>query len=253
LGVLWEPAPSFRVGSFYSLWNADASPGMGLLKLGASWSGPLLDRAPALLLIDVSMPPYGVYAVQLGAEQAVFSNFFVRLGFQEEYSDNDIPGFRGLTAGLGVKLKDLELDYSYAPDGDLGSSQMVGLTCLFPQAPPPPVPPPVPQVSFKPGVQLSPADKVSKVEIQFRLPEVAGNVPDIPLSPGLLEAIKAGGEKVGKNPSNFQAWIALGNLYWESGQPDYALQCFEEALQLQPLNKALKNWLKQYKSLHPGK
>jgi tetratricopeptide (TPR) repeat protein len=200
------------------------------------------------------MPPYGVYAVQVGAEEGLFPNFIARLGWQWELQDNKISGFRGLTMGLGMRFEGWDLDYSFVPDGDLGCSQTLGLTVLFPQKPGPSTPPVVSNtsVSFKPAGNISLSDKVNQVEVQFHLPEVSGNIPHSPPSPSLQEAIRAGGQKVQENPKDLQAWITLGNLYWESGQPDYALQCFEEAYQLQPSNFGLKSWLEQYRLLHPG-
>jgi hypothetical protein len=44
----------------------------------------------------------------------------------------------------------------------------------------------------------------------------------------------------------------LGNLYWKTGQPDYAVQCFTEVLSLKPDAAALGCWLKRYQKAHSG-
>jgi hypothetical protein len=35
----------------------------------------------------------------------------------------------------------------------------------------------------------------------------------------------------------------LATLYWKAGKRAFTAQCFEEILQLQPQNQAIKDWL----------
>lgn len=306
LGVLWRVLPALRAGAFYSSLDTDAaSPEWGLLKMGVSYSQILIADSPCLFLADASLPPHGVYRIQCGAEQLFFRFLTVRMGYQLELEGNQIGGFRGFTAGVGFRFQELDLDYCYVPDGDLGYSQLVGLTYRFPMetakpvptvsaipliqnsrlntqnpgleetplptftplyapapnptpaltwTPTPTIPPLTPSLSFKPSNNRTASDQVVKVEIQFNLPDVSGGTSPLPQpSPSvqLQQAIENMAKKVQDNPQDVQSWINLGNLYWRAGQADFSVQCFEEALRLQPDMARLKTWLDQYNRLHP--
>lgn len=43
-------------------------------------------------------------------------------------------------------------------------------------------------------------------------------------------------ERVRKNPNDLDAWVRLGNLYFDSGKPAYAINAYEQALILKPDN-----------------
>jgi hypothetical protein len=250
-GLLWHALPTLRFGAFYSFLNTDASWELGLLKVGASWKIPLLEKYPCLLLFDLSMPPHGVYQIQCGAEQELFSVFFIRLGFQQDLKDNQIDGFRGFTEGLGIKFKGFDLDYSCALNGDLGCAQMVGLTYHFQpekEDKTPPQPSSEPLV-FKPPSEIKPQDKVVKVELQFQLPppDTAPSSEVKVISPEIQGALDEADKKVQKSPKDPVAWLTLGKLYFQLGRSEYTIQCFEEALRIQPDNLQLKTWLEQYR------
>jgi hypothetical protein len=259
-GFLWRALPDLRIGGFYSFLYSDASPQLGSLDLGESWAVPLFSNKPMLLLVDFSMPPEGVYRIQAGVEQPLFSFLFGRFGFQQELRDNLIEGFRGFSGGIGIELKGFDLDYTFAPDGDLGYSQMFGLTYHLPESTPknpPPKPSTAPgePLNFKPPSEIKPQDRVVQVEVHFNLPDSSGSPsggPVTPPSPGIQRAIEAAAQKVQANPQDAEAWVALGNLYWQSGQPEYTVQSFEEALRLRPDNNQLKSWIEGYKRLHPN-
>lgn len=133
---------------------------------------------------------------------------------------------------------------------------MVGLTFHFPQGRPPqpvktPAPAPAPPVAFKPPSEIKPQDQVVQVELHFNLPNSGGSGSvTAASSPEMQQAIAAAAQKVQANPQDAGAWITLGNLYWQAGQPGYTVQSFEEALRLQPGNSQLKAWIDQYKRLH---
>jgi hypothetical protein len=325
-GALWHLLPSLSLGGSYTLLDTDADLGLGFLNLGASWSFPFFLKNPTNLDLGFSLPLYNVARLQFGAEQP-FLNFLVaRLGYELELDDNDISGFRGLTGGFGFDFHDFSADYSYSPDGDLGSTQMVGLSYRFPEAPgrptastvgrsqreslPPPIlpettqpkafttaptpasswtspkvlfqtvpplpslpntpplprplvsptpavnpsgTPSVPALNFNPSATVLPSDQVRKVQTLFQIPSNAGSASATPAtpSPEMEKALEAAGQKVSQNPQDPRSWMELGNLYWRSGQPDYAVQCFTEALRLKPDALALRDWLNRYQKAHP--
>jgi hypothetical protein len=250
-GFLWKALPRLNLGAFYTFLYTHSDADLGQLKCGASYLLPILDASPLMLSADLSLPPEGVYQVKCGAEQSFFSVLTVRLGSQWDLRDNQIDGLRGLTAGLGLKWEDLDFDASFAPDGTLGSSQMLGLTYRFPEEkpnPPAAVSPTTAPLNFVPPLKITPADKVVNVEVHFTKNEP----PAAAISPEIQRELDRLGRQVQDNPKDAKAWIQLGTLYWQTQQPEYTIQCFEEALQLQPDNTALKSWLGQYQKLHPS-
>lgn len=43
-------------------------------------------------------------------------------------------------------------------------------------------------------------------------------------------------EKVGTNPDDFAAWVQLGNLHFDAGRPEEAIDAYEKALAIEPDN-----------------
>jgi len=248
-GFLWKGLPPIQLGASYSFANSSAPIEMGLLKIGASCPQTFMMKNPTLFLVDLSLPPHGVYSLQAGVEQTLWSDFFARIGYAWEWTNNYITGFRGLTAGLGIRWEEWRLDYAFIPNGDLGSSQTVGLSYFFPQAPTPKSAAPEPGAAFKPAKELLPGDRVVNVEVNLTLPKDATPLDTGPVQPELAEKIKNLVQVVAQDPKNAGHWDVLGNLYWQAGRPSYAVQCFEEVLQLQPSNQALKDWLEKYKNI----
>ena len=294
-GAFWRPLPHLDLGASYSFMYTDASPDLGFLRLGAAYSTPLFLKEPALVTADFTLPLYNVARLQLGAEQKLLAFLLARAGFQWEIDDNYIGGFRGFTAGLGFDFHDWTLDYTYVPDGDLGFSQMIGLTYRFPagtpQPSPAPAPPPLPSldgthkvrkiheppaspvftppppftvkpspiptsnpaVDFNPSATALPSDRVVNVETSFKIPDTLDSTaPAGTPSPELQKALDDAGQKVQQNPKDAKAWMDLGNLYWQTGQPDYAVQCFTEVLKLRPDAISVKDWLDRYQKAHAG-
>ncbi len=246
IGFLWRPLPRLNLGGFYTFLYSDAEADLGQLKWGASYKLPVFGKSSALLSVDFSMPPDGVYQIQCGAEQSIFNILTFRLGNQWDLKDNEIAGFREFTMGLGLHWNGLDLDASFVPDGDLGSSQMLGLTYRFPSETPH-LPPAVP-LNFIPPSEITPADKALDVKVQFsKGPGMAA--PS--LSPETQKELDILGKQVQDHPQDVTSWARLGRLYWLSNQPEYAVQCFEEILRLQPGDASLKAWLDRYHQQHP--
>lgn len=270
-GILVRILPSLRIGASYAFLDTDPSPELDVLTLGAAGSFPVFSKDPLLIMADYILPLYAVSKIQMGVEQLFLNLIRARLGYQWEIDDNQISGFRGLTAGLGFGLENFDLDYSYTPDGDLGDSQMIGLTYHFQDVNPvihpaslPTLPPsstpPLPSaptsktsVHFTPPAEVSPSDRAVTVETHFHIPDSDNAPVSAVASPELQKSLDSAGQRVEQNPKDFQAWVDLGSLYWQSGQPDYTVQCFREALRLQPGNAPLKAWLDHYLKLHPGR
>jgi len=110
-------------------------------------------------------------------------------------------------------------------------------------------------MDFNPSSTALPSDKVQKVETRFQIPDTVDSPASASVtpSPEMEKALEEAGQKVGQNPQDPQAWMNLGNLYWELDQPDYALQCFSEVLRLKPGATALRDWVSRYYKAHPDK
>jgi hypothetical protein len=244
-GFLWHAYSRLNLGGFYTFLYSDTAADLGQLKWGASYRLPLFGKDPILLSADFSMPPQGVYQIQCGAEQSFFNILVFRLGNQWDLKDNEIEGFRGFTLGLGIHWEGLDLDASFVPDGELGASQMLGLSYCFPSEKPKPSNPAA--VSFIPPSQITAADKAVDVKVQFS----KAAEPQAPaISPETQKALDEAGKQVQANPKDVLAWSRLGTFYWQAKEPEYAVQCFEEVLQLEPNNSGLKAWLDEYHKSH---
>jgi tetratricopeptide (TPR) repeat protein len=241
-GVLFRILPGLRLGAHYSFLYSGFDPDLGLLKFGAAWAPELLKGLPTQLHLDFSMPPQGVYRLHLGVEQPILSALLLRLGYQQELKDNLIGGFRGLTGGFGVRLGDWGLDYAFAPNGDLGSTHTAGLSYRFPERGPG-------AVRLDTPAELRPEDRIENVQVDFDLSRKAA--PST-LATGIQEALAALNARIQADPRDAGAWHEMGRLYWGAGRRDYALQCFEEALRLQPGNEALRRWLEAQRKAPRG-
>ena len=98
----------------------------------------------------------------------------------------------------------------------------------------------------------SPDQAKDSLVVQFDLPDnAAPNGADLEKEGKYKEALLAYRAAVQQNPQDPSAWWALANYYREQRQKDYAVQCFERVLKLQPGNQKLSNWLQQYKASNP--
>lgn len=260
LGVLYIPSRDIRAGLAFTGLSTTLN-GSTLaqdLHAGLSARLHLSPSASLLSMLAGFWEPNGVSKLQGGLEGDIEGNYFLRVGYQYALTDNQIGGLTGLTAGAGLKLGAVSLDYAFVPYGDLGTSHRVSLGYEFPN--PTPVPPrpvtvvapvtvvvtPVPA----PTAAVTPGPSKSKVEIHFELP--GGRV-----TPGtdsgattLLQAYEAAAQK---NPQDSHAWRNLGVAYLKVGKTDLAIQCFEQALRLNPNDTALKKWMDDYRAAHPGR
>jgi len=133
LGLLavWRPKPSgaeWRLGlSALNLgpglkYDAETAPLPTAYRLGLAWRVQPRGDVLTLSADPVLSRDEGVF-MAFGAEYAVWRVLALRLGYR---TGQDIGmGFRG---GVGFKLKAVEIDYAFAPFGELGAMHRMGLT-----------------------------------------------------------------------------------------------------------------------------
>jgi len=87
---------------------------------------------PVNALLDIVLPLDNSVALHAGAEYKPVPQLAVRLGYRTGPEDLGTLGvLGGLTAGLGVAVGPLSLDYAVTPYGRLGLAHRVGLAATF--------------------------------------------------------------------------------------------------------------------------
>ncbi len=116
------------------LWEATSHLGVGasVLNLGGQLGGdplPLCCRVGAAVsawsvsaALDAVIPSEGDPYVQVGGEWQAIDALAVRLGYD---AGRDVGS--GLSAGLGVLVGRVRMDYAYVPYGDLGNTHSYGM------------------------------------------------------------------------------------------------------------------------------
>jgi hypothetical protein len=252
VGLLWVPEKDFRLGLVYAgLGTAVGGQSLATdLKGGLSYLFHLGQDDTLLSAFSIDYEPSGVSRLRWGIEAGYKKSFFLRAGYDLPLSDNQITGFSGFTAGAGVNIGLLGLDYAYIPYGNLGTSNRISLVYDFPNPTPVPVQPvtvvvtPVPA----PTIALSPEPSGPTVGVHFVIPSIS-------LTPNASVGNFALEEKYEKqteaNPNDAAAWHNLGLAYWNAGKTALAIQCFEQALRLDPSDMELNIWMNRYLANHP--
>ena len=252
IGLLWTPLDDLRLGLVY---DGFGTPVLGQtlasdLKAGMSDLFHLGSDKTLLLALSGFYEPNGVSRIQSGVEAGFQKNYFLRMGYQLPLSDNQVPGFTNFSAGAGIRLGSLNLDYAFVPYGDLGTSHRISLSYDFPN----PTPVPVKSVTVfvtpvpTPTPVITPGPAKSSVKVLFEVPaNAATTVTDFETA-ALIQKYEAATQA---NPQDSEAWHNLGLAYWKAGKIPLAVQCLEQAYRLNPADVKLKAWLDQYQAAHP--
>ncbi len=246
-GLLWLPQKNLRLGVSYLNFGTPVAGNAlaGELNGGGSVLVDLNPHFTLLAALAGSWTPGGVGSAQAGLEGSLDRQWALRLGYQQTFYDNQIEGLTGLTAGAGIKISSLSLDYAYLPFGSLGSSNRISLGYQF-DLPKEVVRVPV-QVPVT-VVQQAPETPSKDVEVHFKIstdPLAQGQ--ELEKEGKLKEAMGIYVDAIKEKPSDDLLWQALANDYYHLDEKVYAIQCFEKVLQLKPDNKALRDWLVKYK------
>lgn len=107
-------------------------------RLAAAWDQPLGGGAKLLFAAGGLWVPGGVNRLNVGLEGGMDALYFVRAGYQAKLADNTLGGLDGFSAGLGLAVGGLRLDYAWLPYGELGTSHRISLNYAFAPPKPPP-------------------------------------------------------------------------------------------------------------------
>jgi len=149
------------------------------LRLGTAYHGGLLNATMDLSygLVDHLM------CVGAGGEVRVHPSVALRLGYKWDGQDQGIGGFRGLSAGAGVRLGQWAVDYAYQPFGDLATSHRISVEYRLPMA-----------------VPAGPRRKEPSVKVMPVLPGGSEEAPGLAPKPKVAPAEKPGSKAPGPAP-----------------------------------------------------
>ncbi|MDX6769651.1 MAG: PorV/PorQ family protein [Elusimicrobiota bacterium] len=115
--------------------GATADPLPLRVRLGGNWRAtPVFDAAA-----DIVLPADGSAFLALGFEARLPAarlgsakdwSAALRLGFDQDHM-REVDGLTGLTAGFGLDLSGMRVDYAWVPYGDLGTTNRVTLAFRF--------------------------------------------------------------------------------------------------------------------------
>jgi tetratricopeptide (TPR) repeat protein len=263
IGALWDFSPRLRLGAACNnlLSSTSAGSAESSFELGFSSPIPLSPQSRLLAAASGTYEPNAVSYLQAGLEFSLNHQFYLQAGFQQALEDNSVTGFTNLTAGIGLELSDIFFDYAYLPYGDLGDSHRVTIGYLFgsppvqssPTSTPSPIKIPTPSFSPTPQPSQAPATLIpNSLTVQFDVPTSTVAAGKILEKEGKYkQASDLYIQAVQENPKDESAWIALASLYEHLNKRDYAIQCYEQALSLDPNNQDLIDHLKNLKTETP--
>lgn len=126
LGLLWTFDP-ITLGVTYT--NFGTSVAGKLLDSGLRFGGSYrVSRDLVLAAASELKPVGGLDALRFGVEYDVFPMLVIRGGYVQNFTDQELAGITGVTAGLGLKFNQILLDYAVVPTGELGTSHRIGFT-----------------------------------------------------------------------------------------------------------------------------
>jgi len=274
-GVLFKPQDRFSLGLDFK--NLGVETGGNNLPAEVLWGAafrlPLFPRDVHSLLLsgggDLAL--VGPNRLNAGFEYGFQKAYFLRGGYVLVLQDNQLDGLQGLDFGAGVRLGEFQVDYSFSFEGSFGNIQRFSLSVFLPQptkpqAAQPPllpepswVPPPgalEPSLAGSPNGNLLavPSGAVSQpVMLRFQVTSEGGQTAqqlydagELKLKLGLKqEAVDLYLKAVDKDPNFEPAWNRLGRLFF-----DQSLDSYRKALELDPKNDRLRDWLNHF---NPGK
>jgi len=127
----------FKTGIFsagLSLQNAGNGSGYSLpMNINAGAAVKFVNTAEHALLIDVDSQYLfkDDFSMSVGAEYTFMDLLTLRTGYKAYFGQFDPEGLKGISAGMGIKIANIKVDYAIAPYGDLGTTHRMTLSYIF--------------------------------------------------------------------------------------------------------------------------
>ncbi len=188
------------------------------------------DNDSALAIDLIYYPIEQSTKVNFGAEKYWILNKFhslaVRLGYK---FGSDLGLLAGLTIGAGYRLTlnenfQFDFDYAFVPYGDLGESHRIAITAKM----------------FGPPETNYFENKQESLKYYKEGYELLYNKK-------YAEAILKFSESLKRNRNNIQAYMGMGACFLRLGKKESAKKVYELALQLDPNNQKLKEFIENTK------
>jgi Flp pilus assembly protein TadD len=167
-------------------------------------------------------------AVAAGVEAAPHQLLAVRLGYKHTLPSQGLQGLSGLTAGFGLKLGEIGLDYAFQPMGDLVTTHRVALFYARRR----PAEQPVLDAGMKPKTAFDPAREYQAATELYAAGDYAG-------------AVTRAGNAVTVDPALWQAWQVVGNCRYAQGDRPGALEAYKRSLAINSSNPQLGGFIAQ--------
>ena len=184
----------------------------------------LFDRS-LLVALDVGKPLDNSFNYEIGIEYLFKEILSLRLGYrslgQDLKSDSDFDIFTGISSGLGIKVKNHNIDYAFIPFNDLGNTHRISFTMVFGNV----------RESLS---EESAVDHYKKAEV-YRAKKLWAEA-----AVEYEKVVSSGGQDA-------KVYSCLGYCYYKLGQKEKAIIAYEKALELEPDNETIKKNMKKLK------
>jgi hypothetical protein len=135
LGLLARPSKSFRIG--VDLKNMGVAENGGAppfeTQWAAAWRWVEVKTLNAIWIsAGASLVPHGGDRLNVGAELDHQQRIFFRAGWSPVLEDNGLGIIQGLSLGLGLRARRLQIDYAFTLQDKMGEIHRFSLSYLFP-------------------------------------------------------------------------------------------------------------------------
>ncbi|HNZ29375.1 MAG TPA: PorV/PorQ family protein [Candidatus Goldiibacteriota bacterium] len=189
------------------------------------------DNSAAAGLDVIVYPTEQIVRFNAGVEKMWTLNKYHSVGVRAGYKFLHDLGFAaGITAGLGYKLtagekNSIEIDYSLNPYGDLGLTHRISLTGKFLGEP-----------------------ETRKVQDKQTAAEYYRSGYDLLYAKKYQEALAEFTACLKRDNEYTSAYIGVGSCFLNMGKPETALKAYEKALELNPENEKLRQFIEKQKT-----
>jgi hypothetical protein len=248
-GLLGRPSRQFHMGLNVKSMGVDSKGGRLPLeaKTGVSYRIQVGDAGQHTLTYagGADYRPDSVSRANLGFEGCFNGRYCGRAGSIIDFGRSTQDWKKGLSLGAGMRFEAIQLDYAFTFGGGLGDSHRISLTGSWgSRGKPVTLPEPDREADDIPSPLPGPPAK--PVTITFELPgQACGNPSDcfdkavaLENKGKKLEAMRYYLKAIEYDPKLEAVWLRLGRLYYSLGR-----EAFEKALEANPGNQALRQWL----------